>query len=117
MTGAAASQAYLDAVNMPPPVPARPRVYVMTEELVLKQTKQPDLRAVTYLNLHGNSLRRLEGMLSSGASVQAFGNSTGSSISAGHREPRSVARAQSRAHPGAPDVSASRARLPCPALP
>jgi hypothetical protein len=44
---------------MAPMVEVRARVYVMTEELVLKQTNQVDLKTITYLNLHDNRWRRL----------------------------------------------------------
>ena len=36
------------------------QVFVLSDELVLKQTMQQSLINVTYLNLHGNGIRKLE---------------------------------------------------------
>eukprot|EP00854_Cymbomonas_tetramitiformis_P014094 gene14094-16667_t len=53
---------YLNAINMPPTVPTRMKVFIMTEELILKHTQVSCLSQVTYLNLHGNNIRRLEAL-------------------------------------------------------
>jgi len=47
---------------MPPFIPARTKVFMLSEELIKKHTGTQNLAALTYLNLHGNAIRRIEGL-------------------------------------------------------
>ena len=48
------------ALNMPPPLPQRPKVYRITDDLLKSHARGVDLRNLEHLNLHGNNIRTLE---------------------------------------------------------
>lgn len=48
------------AVAMPPQLPARPRLYQLSEKAILSATGISMLGLLTQLNLHGSALKRIE---------------------------------------------------------
>eukprot|EP00736_Rhodelphis_marinus_P010350 Rmarinus@m.14060 len=50
------------ALNMPPLIPQRPKVFLISDDLIQKVCRTPDLSHITYLNLHSNNIRKIEGL-------------------------------------------------------
>lgn len=55
-------EAYLAALNMPPMLTSRARTLILTEESVLRQSRATAVGGVTCLNLHNNSIRKIEAL-------------------------------------------------------
>ena len=49
------------AVNMPPILATRPKVFLVSEEVALEACRVPAPSSVVYLNLHGNNIRKMDG--------------------------------------------------------
>lgn len=61
--GASAADSFaMQALDMPPTLPARPKVSKITEEVVLGQIPGTSLQSIQYLNLHGNNIKVIEGL-------------------------------------------------------
>ena len=48
------------AIAMPPQLPARPRLYQLSEKAILSATGASMLGLLTHMNLHGSALKKLE---------------------------------------------------------
>jgi hypothetical protein len=55
-------EAYLAALNMPPMLTSRARTLILTEESVLRQSRATAVGRVACLNLHNNSIRKIEAL-------------------------------------------------------
>ena len=49
------------AVNMPPTLVTRNKVFLVSEKVVLEACRVPSFQNVVYLNLHGNNIRKMDG--------------------------------------------------------
>ena len=49
------------AVNMPPELKTRNKVFLVSEKVVLESCRVPSAANVVYLNLHGNNIRKMDG--------------------------------------------------------
>ena len=47
---------------LPPVLPPRSKLFLITEEIVLKAARTAVFANVLYLNLHGNNIRKLENL-------------------------------------------------------
>jgi hypothetical protein len=50
------------AINMPPILPARPKVFLVSEKIALEACRVPRAGSIVYLNLHGNNIRKIDGL-------------------------------------------------------
>ena len=57
---AGVSSSSSSALALPPHLPARPKLFVITREAILRQCRTQAFENVVYLNLHGCSIRKIE---------------------------------------------------------
>ena len=53
---------YSSALTMPPKIPPKSKLFLMTEEAILNHAASSSLTKIMYLNLHGNCLRKVENL-------------------------------------------------------
>eukprot|EP01048_Picozoa_sp_COSAG05_P007592 COSAG05_NODE_539_length_8851_cov_3.718693_2_plen_1327_part_00 len=56
------SQASHAAINMPPMLEARPKVFLVSEKIILEACRVSLACNIVYLNLHGNNIRKIDGL-------------------------------------------------------
>ena len=55
---------YSNALSMPPKIPPKSKLFLMTEEAIMNFASSPSLSKIMYLNLHGHCLRKIENLTS-----------------------------------------------------
>lgn len=60
-SGGRGTEAESAVVNMPPILPARPKMFLLSEKLIFETCRTDSSANIVYLNLHGNNIRKMDG--------------------------------------------------------